>query len=702
VGPPQPHAGALRSRRRLVVVASVLLCVFVVPAMSTGAKSRTTAPPTKVRICHATSSNSNPYVSEEPAIANNGDLSGGHLNHTGPVFPADGWGDIIPPYTYVDENGKTQTFPGYNWTAGEAIYQNSCEPKRPTPTRIVVVKSLSPSNDPGKFNLKVDGNSVVENIGDGGRGETNVTPGTPYEVSETAAGATKLADYRISSSCTTSDGQPVGTPAGASVSGVTVAEGKTVTCLFTNTRDLPPDSETVTPRVECVLFRDGQPDTVYWGYNNKNGGLVTKDVGPDNTLDPPSANAPGAPPETFLEGDHADAFTTEFDLSAGKTLTWSLTGQPAIASSKSASCNATATTIMVQKVTVPANDPGRFNLLIDNKVVATGGHGTKSDQFEIGPGEATVRETEEPGTNLADYTSKVECTNGTATRTAEGTKLDGEIKEGDRVVCTFTNTRKGAPPEPPQPLPPTPPDPDPDPIPPTPPGPAPRLDLVVTKSVEPDTVAVGGRLTWTMIVTNQSSVAAADVNALKVNDRSFRTRLISLNASQGTCRPSTCNLGRLAPGASARITAVTEATQVGVVVNIVRVSSEEQESNYRNNVAAAIAQVVGRLAPPVVRNRCDTLTVAPRVLQNRRSSVVVLTALNGRGRPVAGIRVRVRGPGVDTTVTTDRRGTVRRTVLPRRAGLFFFTGVPRTRTGGGMHCRTLLGVLGASDTRVTG
>ena len=84
--------------------------------------------PTKVRICHATSSHSNPYVSNEPAIANNGDLQGGHLNHTGPVFPAADWGDIIPPYDYVDGSGVTQIFPGYNWSPkGQAIWQNGCE-----------------------------------------------------------------------------------------------------------------------------------------------------------------------------------------------------------------------------------------------------------------------------------------------------------------------------------------------------------------------------------------------------------------------------------------------------------------------------------------------------------------------------------------------------------------------------------------------
>ena len=80
-------------------------------------------PPKKVRICHATSAVTNPYVRNSPAIANNGDLKGGHLTeHQGPVFPAANWGDIIPPYTYRTPNGQLQLFVGYNWTAeGQAI-----------------------------------------------------------------------------------------------------------------------------------------------------------------------------------------------------------------------------------------------------------------------------------------------------------------------------------------------------------------------------------------------------------------------------------------------------------------------------------------------------------------------------------------------------------------------------------------------------
>ena len=49
---------------------------------------------------------------------------GGSLDHAGPVFPGADWGDIIPPYSYVDSSGTTQIFPGYNWTPdGQAIWE---------------------------------------------------------------------------------------------------------------------------------------------------------------------------------------------------------------------------------------------------------------------------------------------------------------------------------------------------------------------------------------------------------------------------------------------------------------------------------------------------------------------------------------------------------------------------------------------------
>ena len=87
-----------------------------------------------VNICHATNSDTNPYVFESPAMNANGafagQLSGGHNSHTGPIW-YDGakaahvqWGDIIPPYTYAPTGFS---YPGLNWTAaGQAIWNAGC------------------------------------------------------------------------------------------------------------------------------------------------------------------------------------------------------------------------------------------------------------------------------------------------------------------------------------------------------------------------------------------------------------------------------------------------------------------------------------------------------------------------------------------------------------------------------------------------
>lgn len=85
----------------------------------------------KVTICHATDSDSNPYVSNQPNKS--GDVSG-HDDHDGPVWfdGIDGkWGDIIPPFTY----GDGQVYPGKNWNAsGIAIYNNGCN----VPSEVVI------------------------------------------------------------------------------------------------------------------------------------------------------------------------------------------------------------------------------------------------------------------------------------------------------------------------------------------------------------------------------------------------------------------------------------------------------------------------------------------------------------------------------------------------------------------------------------
>lgn len=82
-------------------------------------------PHNKVTICHATGSQSNPYV--RITLNANGVVSGHHGHQDGR--------DIIPPFTYND-HGTTRNYPGQNWdTAGQAIWNNGCRVPHTTPTQ---------------------------------------------------------------------------------------------------------------------------------------------------------------------------------------------------------------------------------------------------------------------------------------------------------------------------------------------------------------------------------------------------------------------------------------------------------------------------------------------------------------------------------------------------------------------------------------
>ncbi|NRQ51119.1 hypothetical protein [Aeromicrobium stalagmiti] len=99
------------------------------------------AAPVKIKICHATASQSNPYIENSPNQS--ADLNG-HAGHTGPVFVAGGpagWGDIIPPFTF---NGTS--FAGLNWTtAGQAIYDNGCAPVGQPPVQLTSATAVAPT-----------------------------------------------------------------------------------------------------------------------------------------------------------------------------------------------------------------------------------------------------------------------------------------------------------------------------------------------------------------------------------------------------------------------------------------------------------------------------------------------------------------------------------------------------------------------------
>ncbi len=89
--------------------------------------------------------------------------------------------------------------------------------------KLEVRKSLSPTNDPGKFNLQIDGTTDpdAQNVGDGGStGEQTVNTGS-HTVGETAGTAPALADYQKSIVCKDDNG--TGTTVAADQRATTVA-----------------------------------------------------------------------------------------------------------------------------------------------------------------------------------------------------------------------------------------------------------------------------------------------------------------------------------------------------------------------------------------------------------------------------------------------------------------------------------------------
>ena len=725
-----------RLRRRVIIGAVPVLLAGAAMTFLQPAASQPNA--NKVQICHATNSQKNPYVSEDPAIANNGDLNGGHLGHTGPVFPAEGWGDIIPPYTYVDAAGATQVFPGYNWSPeGQAIWQADCGPapepltplvaciepnpaggflahfgydnpnadpvtdpaenvfdplsadgEQPTvfaPGRvedafqvhsdggdltwkltgnratagassthcrgsITTVKILNPATDPGRFNLEIDGATAggAAAVGDGGTTGTIAVDSGRHTVGESAAAGTDLADYDIQITCSSSTG--VAAEGNAAKLTVTVATGQALVCTITNTHKL---ANTITPELDCVVPRVGAPSLAVWGYSNPNAFPVTVPVrGRRTASHPPRRTAASrssfSPATSSGRSRHRSQAPPP---SRGRSAE-----RRSCADSGSPRCTAT---LELNKVTVPADDPGLFNLLVNNQLLAVGGNGTTTGPVTVGVGEGEVSETAGPGTDLANYDSTVTCTrNGSQEVSVPGTKVDGAVANGDVVVCTFTNTRKS-----------TAPSPTPDTVaaaaaePPPPAPPLPLGDLSVVKSASPTSAVLGQRIIWTIRVTNKSTIAAADVNVVRASDLSFRVKVISLTASQGTCNVGSCNLGRLAPGTSATITVLTRATSIGRALNVVRVGSEEQESNYLNNTASALVRITApkkqslarAVEGAVARFTCHTLTAQPAALRAGTTSIVLATARNRFRQTLAGVVVRLDGLGVHERGRTNDR-----------------------------------------------
>jgi uncharacterized repeat protein (TIGR01451 family) len=126
----------------------------------------------------------------------------------------------------------------------------------------------------------------------------------------------------------------------------------------------------------------------------------------------------------------------------------------------------------------------------------------------------------------------------------------------------------------------------------------PVADLMIIKDVNKDTVKVGEKVEFTIVVRNLGPDTAVNTRAYDVLPDGLK--LISFKVSRGTYDPVTgiWNIGDMAKGESATLSIVAKALVVGEIVNEAYVESDTYDNNTSNNYDNATVTVVNVTEPP--------------------------------------------------------------------------------------------------------
>ncbi|MES2971305.1 MAG: hypothetical protein V4702_03230 [Patescibacteria group bacterium] len=343
---------------------------------------------------------SNPVTSGITVPVNPGTYTAGETN--------------LPGYTFegfsgdCDQNGDTTVALGETKTC--TLTNNDRQ------AFLIVNKTVINDNGgtagPNDFLLTVDNTSVLDEVA------VPVNPGVH------TAGETLLTGYTAG---------PWGGDCNVNAS-VTVALGETKTCTITNN-----DTTGTLTIVKNTVGGDGQFNFTVTGPTASTPSITTAagtgSNGPTNVNAGTYSVAETIPDGWTLNSGTCNDGTSVFDVATVANIQVSL-GENVI-------CTFTNTKrpkLTVVKVTVPADDDGNFNLLINGTEHATdvGDGGTTGAQFAV-IGANTFAEAAGTNTNLADYTSVVSGDGCGGTATA-GTIT---LAAGDDKTCTITNTRKG-------------------------------------------------------------------------------------------------------------------------------------------------------------------------------------------------------------------------------------------------------------------
>ena len=307
---------------------------------------------------------------------------------------------------------------------------------------LTVRKVLDPTDDPGKFDLKIGNEVVVDDGGHLAEASRTLPTGTGYTVAELGGTGTSLAKYDSKIECKDGD-TVVKSGTGTSLAGVPVIQGKDVICTFTNTRRAG--------TIEVV--KDLEPASDPGTFDLKVGDTVVKAAAADGQGGSTSV-APGAytVSEAGANGTSLAKYDSAVECKDGDTVVKSGTGASlagvTVDSDQTIVCTITnerrAGSITVVKDLVPAADAGRFDLRVGADVVKVAAGDGDQGSKDVAPGDYTVSEVGAGGTDLAKYDKSVACTlNGQPAESGDGASLGGvTVDSDDEVVCTITNERR--------------------------------------------------------------------------------------------------------------------------------------------------------------------------------------------------------------------------------------------------------------------
>jgi hypothetical protein len=303
---------------------------------------------------------------------------------------------------------------------------NERRPPPPTAT-LTVNKVCQPADDPGRFDLYIDGTRFPDVACGGTTGPVTVPVGG-HAVSEQNGTDTSLGDYTsmIGGDCA-ADGT------------ITLAANQSATCTITNTRTpTPPGTITVTK--ECVPSDDpGRFNLTIDGHIAGTGANVACGGSTGAVTVQPGIHTVG---ETAGSGTDLADYTTIIGGDCGAD------GSVLVAAGEGASCTISNVRrpptvhpfaiLTVTKICVPASDGGLFNLSINANVATDEPCGGSIGPLAVPVGAQQVGETAGTGTSLGDYTTTIGGACG-----ADGTIT---LSNGQSAICTITNARKSVPP----------------------------------------------------------------------------------------------------------------------------------------------------------------------------------------------------------------------------------------------------------------